>query len=141
MDKDNATLIGTAVDELIRHHPTLKATVFDSMLTTFSKLEVLGNTWTLSRGQEHWYRLLSVSEYQNDGPGGGGHDEAETTDDLEAAMEGIESEENASSSAAANHYPTPTAVDDIIDDAIPYNSVVPCIDVFCRVRISFQIFS
>jgi hypothetical protein len=143
MDKENATLIGTAVDELIRHHPSLKMTVFDSMLTTFDKLEVLGSTWTLSRGQEHWYRLLAVSEFPIEAVEDDAHDdepepEDETEEDSASAMEGIEGGENASASTAAEHYPPPMAADDIIDDAIPYNSVVPCIDVFCRVRIFFQ---
>ncbi|KAJ7742399.1 hypothetical protein B0H14DRAFT_2637660 [Mycena olivaceomarginata] len=42
LDKENVVLIGTTIDELVRHHPSLKAPVFDALKATLSKIEVLG---------------------------------------------------------------------------------------------------
>ncbi|KAJ7724960.1 hypothetical protein B0H14DRAFT_3621131 [Mycena olivaceomarginata] len=42
LDKENAVLIGTTIDELVRDHPSLKAPVFDALKATLSEIEVLG---------------------------------------------------------------------------------------------------
>jgi E3 ubiquitin-protein ligase HUWE1 len=60
-DKENAVLIGTAIDELIRHHPALKTAVFDSLLSTLSKIEDLGNVYMVPDTIQHWYGLAPVS--------------------------------------------------------------------------------
>lgn len=57
-DKENAALIGSSIDELIRHHPTLKGVVFDSLKSTLGKIECLGNAYTPAEDIQHWYQLM-----------------------------------------------------------------------------------
>ncbi|KAG6372318.1 hypothetical protein JVT61DRAFT_7758 [Boletus reticuloceps] len=75
-DKENAVLIGTSIDELIRHHPSLKTPVFDAVKSVFSKIEDLGNTFVIPEDKKEWYGLLPVQPSEETG----------------AAMQGIESE-------------------------------------------------
>lgn len=65
-DKENAVLIGTAMDELIRHHPSLKAPVFEAIKSTLSKVEDLGNAYVVPDGIHHWYKLVPVSAFVSD---------------------------------------------------------------------------
>lgn len=58
LDKENSVLIGTAIDELIRHHPSLRAAVFDALKATIAKIEELGNAYEVPRNLLHWYRLI-----------------------------------------------------------------------------------
>jgi E3 ubiquitin-protein ligase HUWE1 len=67
-DKENAVMMGTAVDELVRHHPTLKRAVLDSLRATLSKIEELGNVFVPEKEQAGWYMLL---------PAAGGREQAE----------------------------------------------------------------
>ncbi|TDL26261.1 hypothetical protein BD410DRAFT_895667 [Rickenella mellea] len=60
-DKENSALIGSAIDELIRHHPSLKAIVFDALKSTLSKIEDMGSTYTPPSDIEQWYKLVLVS--------------------------------------------------------------------------------
>lgn len=60
-DKENAVLIGTAMDELIRHHPALKGPVFEALRATLGKIEQLGADWKASRDVREWYQLVPVS--------------------------------------------------------------------------------
>ena len=61
IDKENAVIIGTAVDELIRHHPSLKLQVFDALKSTLSRIEDLGASYSSPADIEHWYQLVPVS--------------------------------------------------------------------------------
>lgn len=74
LDKENAVLIGTAIDELIRHHPTLKGPVFDSIISTLSKVEDLGNAYEPPKAIKQWYSLLPVVD---------GNSEEEPSEDVE----------------------------------------------------------
>lgn len=60
LEKENAVLIGTAIDELIRHHPSLKAAVFDALKSTIIKIEELGNVFEIPQELRQWYRLVPV---------------------------------------------------------------------------------
>ncbi|KAI0268805.1 hypothetical protein BC834DRAFT_923157 [Gloeopeniophorella convolvens] len=60
-DKENAVLIGSAVDELIRHHPSLKSAVFEAIRSTLSKIEDLGNAFVPPENTESWYGLARSS--------------------------------------------------------------------------------
>lgn len=60
-DKENAVLIGTTVDELIRHHPMLKTSVFEAIKSTLSKIEDLGNAYVVQENVKQWYKLLAPS--------------------------------------------------------------------------------
>jgi E3 ubiquitin-protein ligase HUWE1 len=60
LDKENAVLMGTGIDELIRHHPSLKTPVFDAILACLSKIEDLGNAYEPPAHARQWYQLLPV---------------------------------------------------------------------------------
>ncbi|KAL0955931.1 hypothetical protein HGRIS_002119 [Hohenbuehelia grisea] len=71
LEKENAVLIGTAVDELVRHHPSLKKSVFDALQATMAKIEDMGWAWNgeTAKGSESgnkaaaddkWYRLVKI---------------------------------------------------------------------------------
>lgn len=61
LDKENAVIIGTAVDELIRHHPSLKLQVFDALKSTLSRIEDLGASYSPPADIKHWYQLVPIS--------------------------------------------------------------------------------
>ncbi|KAG8936847.1 hypothetical protein FRC02_010709 [Tulasnella sp. 418] len=58
-DKDNAVMIGTAIDELVRHHPSLKSRIFEGVQGMLSKIEEMGKAWVPPKGEEKHYILLS----------------------------------------------------------------------------------
>ncbi|GLB37041.1 putative protein with domain of Unknown Function (DUF913) [Lyophyllum shimeji] len=79
LEKENAVLIGTAIDELIRHHPSLKAAVFDAIKATITKIEEMGNAYEVPKELRHWYRLVPVTAAPVP------QDEDVTMEDVEAA--------------------------------------------------------
>ncbi|KAF7288667.1 hypothetical protein HMN09_01372700 [Mycena chlorophos] len=62
LDKENAVLIGTTIDELIRHHPSLKTAVFEALKATLSKVEILGKTYVAPPELRQWYSLIDIEE-------------------------------------------------------------------------------
>lgn len=118
-DKENAVLIGTSIDELIRHHPSLKTSVFDAVKSTLSKIEDMGNTYVIPEDKKEWYELLPVQP---------------TKEGAEMAMEGIEAEAVESASASASDQ---FLQEDVLRDDPTRrdhdNNVVMFIDVICRV--------
>lgn len=66
IDKENAVIIGTAVDELIRHHPSLKVQVFDALKSTLSRIEDLGASYSPPADIKHWYQLVPISTLPSD---------------------------------------------------------------------------
>jgi hypothetical protein len=63
-DKENAALIGTAIDELIRHHPFLKSSVFEAVRSTLGRIEDLGNAYVVPAHIRSWYQLVPESDTQ-----------------------------------------------------------------------------
>ena len=61
-EKENAVLIGTAVEELIRHHPTLKNAVMEAITLTMGKIEELGNAFEPPEEHKQWYMLQTVAQ-------------------------------------------------------------------------------
>lgn len=61
-DKENAASIGSAVNELVRHHPALKETVFDSLLSTIRRIVCLGEAYEPTNEIRKFYMLRSASE-------------------------------------------------------------------------------
>jgi len=61
-EKENAAIIGSAVDELIRHHPSLKDSVFDAIGTVLGRIEELGNEFVEEKDTENMYRLVIVAK-------------------------------------------------------------------------------
>jgi E3 ubiquitin-protein ligase HUWE1 len=65
-EKENAVIIGTAVEELVRHHPTLKMQVFEAIKMTMGKIEELGNAYEVPEEHKQWYLLRPTKA--NSGP-------------------------------------------------------------------------
>ncbi|KIK27762.1 hypothetical protein PISMIDRAFT_674672 [Pisolithus microcarpus 441] len=112
-DKENAVLIGTSIDELIRHHPSLKAPVFEAVKSTLSKIEDAGNAFIIPEDKKEWYELLTVQPAE---------------ESTEVAMEGVESETPQGPASLLEE-------DNFKQDATQTdhdNNVVMYIDVICR---------
>jgi E3 ubiquitin-protein ligase HUWE1 len=125
LEKENAVLIGTAIDELIRHHPMLKTPVFEAMKSTMTKIEELGNAFEPSEDSRQWYKLLSTPA-------------AET----ESSMEGVEETEVVVGPATLSSETEPPMSSSGAEEFIqkPHdNNVVSFIDVFGRVRFFLRI--
>ncbi|CDO77710.1 hypothetical protein BN946_scf184969.g61 [Trametes cinnabarina] len=60
-EKENAVLIGTSIEELIRHHPSLKEKVFVAIKATMAKIEELGRSYSPPDDIKHLYRLQPTS--------------------------------------------------------------------------------
>ncbi|KAG6878824.1 hypothetical protein C0992_007445, partial [Termitomyces sp. T32_za158] len=61
LEKENAVLVGTSIDELIRHHPSLKPSVFDAIKATIIRIEELGEVYKVPDDSKHWYQLVPSS--------------------------------------------------------------------------------
>lgn len=124
LEKENSVLIGTALDELIRHHPSLRTAVFDALKTTIAKIEELGTAYEVPGDLLHWYRLVPVS--------------VPLADDGDVPMEDVDNVAAASSSrsdATAQGEGT-QADDDDADEVMTKNHdnhIVSFIDVLGRV--------
>jgi E3 ubiquitin-protein ligase HUWE1 len=128
-DKENAVLIGSAVDELIRHHPSLKPAVFEAIKSTLSKIEDLGNTFTPSETTESWYGLVRTGASTSQTP----VDE----DVLMRSSDTAPSDEAGSESTGRANVLAISLTDDILDETATgrshENIVVSYLDVICRV--------
>lgn len=120
LDKEHAVLIGTAVDELIRHHPLLKASVFESIKATLSKIEDLGNAFVPPEDVKQWYKLSVVPS-------------SEPSTDTDVSMEDIQSNVAVASSSPA---PADHEDADAEETAVKShdNNLVSFIDVLGRVN-------
>ncbi|WAR63783.1 hypothetical protein PtB15_17B384 [Puccinia triticina] len=50
-DRDHASVVGSTIDELIRHQPSLKKTVLDSTLTFLNEIDRIGNAVNINTSQ------------------------------------------------------------------------------------------
>lgn len=57
LEKENAANIGSSIDELVRHHPTLKNIVFNSVISTLKKIEMLGKEFVPASDIQQYYLL------------------------------------------------------------------------------------
>jgi len=62
VEKDNAIMIGSALDELVRHHPSLKDQVFEGIQAMFQSIEDQGNAWRPPASEISSYQLLSSTQ-------------------------------------------------------------------------------
>lgn len=69
-DKENAVLIGTSIDELIRHHPFLKTAVFEGVRSILGQIEDLGKGFTIPEDIRHFYQLIPDPEAPVQGEAG-----------------------------------------------------------------------
>ncbi|KXN90585.1 E3 ubiquitin-protein ligase ptr1, partial [Leucoagaricus sp. SymC.cos] len=67
IDKENAVIIGTAIDELVRHHPLLKAAVFTALKSILSTIEEIGKSYQVQDDLLHWYQLVPTASDSSDG--------------------------------------------------------------------------
>lgn len=124
-------MIGTAIDELIRHHPLLKDSVFESMKSTLGKIEDLGNAYDASEDVQQWYKLVPVP-----------HSSADEDVVMEAASSG---DILGTGSSSGQEYSESTKNDSLQPPGVEEpaqksheNLVVSFIDVFGRVSSLFK---
>lgn len=48
------------MEELVRHHPSIKKSVFDSIQSTLREIEALGNRYVVPEEHEQWYKLRAT---------------------------------------------------------------------------------
>ncbi|KZS98333.1 hypothetical protein SISNIDRAFT_546300 [Sistotremastrum niveocremeum HHB9708] len=106
-DKENASLIGSAIDELIRHHPSLKTQVFDAIGAMLDRIESLGNTWSEKEGKEHLYRLVRTTGISGSNSG---------------TNAGAVSDNNGSTVASGSSTPAIPLGDDVVEPEVYMNS-------------------
>ncbi|KIY50356.1 hypothetical protein FISHEDRAFT_64973 [Fistulina hepatica ATCC 64428] len=61
-EKDNAQNFGGSVDEIMRHHPSLKASVFAAMRAALSQIETYGGVWQPSKETRKWYVMNGMRQ-------------------------------------------------------------------------------
>ncbi|KAG6850146.1 hypothetical protein H0H93_000531, partial [Arthromyces matolae] len=120
LEKENAVLVGTSIDELIRHHPSLKSSVFDAIKATIVKIEQLGVSFEVSNELKPWYKLVPA------GPGSQPKDE-------DVAMQ----DDQGSATASTSQAPPGTVADavedyDLSEPRTHDNTVVLFIDALGR---------
>jgi len=120
IDKENAVIIGTAIDELVRHHPLLKAAVFNSLKSTLSAIEEMGRSYQVPDDLLSWYQLTPTAGV--------------ASVDVDVKMDGVEPVQVESLEAD-----TSVSMADVLNkldeasEASHDNIVVSFIDVLCRV--------
>ncbi|EJD02952.1 uncharacterized protein FOMMEDRAFT_107991 [Fomitiporia mediterranea MF3/22] len=62
LEKENAVSIGSSIDELVRHHPSLRQIVFDSLISTLKKIEVMGTNYVPPCDIQQFYSLSLSTE-------------------------------------------------------------------------------
>lgn len=59
-EKSNAALLGGDVDELVRHHPWLRASIFEAITDVFNKIEAIGTNYVLKDGTQGHFNLVEA---------------------------------------------------------------------------------
>ena len=129
-DKENAVLIGTSIDELIRHHPFLKAAVFEGVRSILGQIEDLGKAFTVPEDIRHFYQLIPDPEARLTA-----QNEAGVTmdvDQLPASIHVASSEDPNAQSEESDKEGAPQKNTESHD-----NQIVAFIDVIGRVLFSF----
>lgn len=122
-EKENSVIIGTAVEELVRHHPALKTQVFEAVQTTLGKIEELGNAYTVPEEHKHWYMLRPTK-----GNSGGSSSTVTLGGDRDIEMDAAEGSASVNAeleSILQGHEDNSFKAHD--------NVIVSFIDVFCKV--------
>ncbi|KAL6310318.1 hypothetical protein BKA93DRAFT_924556 [Sparassis latifolia] len=91
-DKENAVIVGTAVEELIRHHPLLKESVFTALKSTMAQIEEMGKAYVPPEDIRHWYELVPVTLSSSSPPSPA----SQGAVDSDVVMESVEAVEAAS---------------------------------------------
>lgn len=134
-DKENAVLIGTSIEELIRHHPSLKSAVFAAIKSTLARIEEMGNAYEPPESIRPWYRLSSQAPSSVP---------TEVPSDGDIAMESVESNLSQQTGPTPPESEPNASADAFSltrDDTSPRahdNLIISFIDVFCKVCLSFH---
>jgi hypothetical protein len=123
-EKDNAIMIGSALDELVRHHPSLKDQVFEGIQAMLQSIEDQGKAWVPPTAEESSYRLIHPTVAKESAAG----------DTLDVPMEPVASPDGATTPVPAVDNPeeTPKKADS------PAESIIlSFIDVAVKVDRSF----
>lgn len=124
-------LIGTSIEELIRHHPSLKIPVFGAIKTTLARIQEMGNAYEPQESIKAWYRLsvqTAASISSQAGPDGDiAMESADSNTSQQSRAVPVESEPNASVETF------PFSRDENATRAHD-NLIISFIDVFCKVR-------
>jgi len=96
-EKSNASLIGGDADELVRHHPWLKASIFKAITNVLEKIETIARESKRKEGTEGHFNLIPVPyPHQNASVAKASHSTAEGQMEV-IAGDATENEEKASS--------------------------------------------
>lgn len=127
-DKENATYLGASVDELIRHHPSLKDVVFKAIKQVMNKIVEMGNEYVIPPNEAANYGLVSVVEEVDV--------EMKTTSEDATTSVSVESgAEAAMPSPAAKPAEEGDTSGNTADETSSSHPIVTYIDIACRVRI------
>jgi E3 ubiquitin-protein ligase HUWE1 len=127
-DKDNATYLGAAMDELIRHHPSLKEAVFSAIKGVMQRIEELGNAYPIPIAEAANYGLRAIPSDQD----------VEMEESI-GARPTEEGDTAVSTSTESDAY-VPTRKPEDLDasaqaeDASPAHPIIIYIEIACRVR-------
>jgi E3 ubiquitin-protein ligase HUWE1 len=84
-ERDNASFLGTSLDELARHHPPLKPILLDALATLLKDLVTQGETAAVfNQWEPSKYRLMTVEDEQKQKTENKDEPEAETSAPMEA---------------------------------------------------------
>ncbi|KAH0589501.1 hypothetical protein H2248_005243 [Termitomyces sp. 'cryptogamus'] len=119
LEKENAVLVGTSIDELIRHHPSLKPAVFDAIKATITKIEELGDSYTVADDLKQWYQLVPTIP-------------SSSQQDEDVAMEDAEGVATVAAPEVAARGVKTTDEDEFTEPKSHDNTVVLFIDAFGR---------
>ena len=113
-DKESAAIIGAAIDELIRHHPSLKTLVFNAVVSVIGKIETLGNAYVPPKDIEHWYKIRVVQQRLEEADDVIMEDVPATPDHPPTESNAIQVDET----TASNEEPLPKSHENVVVDFI-----------------------
>jgi len=137
-DRDSAVVIGTAIDELVRHHPSLRDSVMKSMMQVFEDIKVWGAKFVPPEGEQGYTLLPAAAVAAPVAAADGKGKEKESEVDVQmgegpgAGTGGGEVGGGAAASAEAAA--ASSDKDKKKEDEFKDNEVTNAIDVFGRVR-------
>ncbi|KAF5377714.1 hypothetical protein D9757_009398 [Collybiopsis confluens] len=124
LEKENAVL-GTAIDELIRHHPFLKRQVFEALKSTMTKIEELGHAYVPPDEIRHFYNLTVVPPPSTI---------SEVSEEAGDKMEGVETSQSSLIETTANPLTLAALLDPRSEEAMRLheNNIISFIDILGR---------
>lgn len=123
-DRDNASMIGQSIDELIRHQPSMKQSVMDQIFVTMEKIKKAGEEFKPTQDEEKNYRL-KLTELT---PSADQASVAPTTSTSTSTGDAVMTDVSGSSAAAGdNRAQEPVPIADVITDEVENSRKPPVI--------------